>query len=73
MFTESDLGVGHNNNQGHKLSAKYLLHKNIELNFTAWLVERINKTKITYGSSDLTVNGDDDNLIRTQLDLVYKF
>lgn len=73
VFTESDLGVGHNNNQGHKLSAKYLLHKNIELNFTAWLVERINKTKITYGSSDLTVNGDDDNLIRTQLDIVYKF
>lgn len=73
VFTESDLGVGHANNQGHKLSYKYMLHKNIEFNLTAWIVERINKTKLTYGLSDLRPNGDDDQVIRTQVDLVYKF
>lgn len=73
VFSESDLGVGHANNKGHKVSLKYMLHKSIELNFTAWLVERVNKTKLTYGASDLRPNGDDDQVLRTQLDLAYKF
>ncbi len=73
VFTESDLGLGHNNNRGHKLSWKYMLQKNLELNLTAWIVERINKTIITYGAGDFTVNGDDNELLRTQVDLVYKF
>jgi hypothetical protein len=73
-FSESDLGVGGTNNQGHKLSFKYMIHKNIELNLTAWLVEKINPTIVDYFSSgDLDVFGDDDQLLRTQADLVYKF
>lgn len=72
-FSESDLGLGFANNKGHKLSWKYMLHKSIELNATAWMVERIDKSILTYGSSGLRPFGDDDQVLRTQLDLVYKF
>lgn len=72
-FAESDLGVGHANNKGHKLSCKYMVIKDLEFNATFWLVEKVNKTKITYGGSDFRPNGDDDELLRVQLDLVYKF
>ena len=72
-FAESDLGVGYANNQGHRLSWKYMILKNLEFNATAWLVERIDKTILTYGSADLRPNGDDDQLLRTQVDFVYKF
>lgn len=72
-FAESDIGVGFANNKGHKLWWKYMLWKNVEFNATAWLVERVNETKLTYGAADLRPNGDDDQLLRTQVDLVYKF
>lgn len=72
-FAESDLGLGFANNKGHKLSYKYMLHKAIELNFTAWITERVNKTLMTYGAADNRIAGDDDQILRTQLDLVYKF
>jgi hypothetical protein len=72
-FSESDLGLGFANNKGHKLSAKYMLHKSLELNFTAWVVERVNKQISTFGAADNRVAGDDDQILRTQLDLVYKF
>jgi hypothetical protein len=72
-FAESDLGLGFANNKGHKLSAKYMILKALELNFTAWMTERINTTLYTYGASDTRVAGDDDHVLRTQLDLVWKF
>jgi hypothetical protein len=73
-FSESDLGLGGTNNRGHKLSYKYMIHKNIELNFSAWIVERINTTIETYFTSgDNDVFGDDNQILRTQADLVYKF
>lgn len=73
-FSESDLGQGGANNQGHKLSYKYMVHKNIELNLTAWLVEKIDPTRVDYFTSgDLDVFGDDNQILRTQADLVYKF
>lgn len=73
-FSESDLGLGGSNNQGHKLSLKYMVHKNIELNLTAWLVEKIDPTRVDYFTSgDLDVFGDDNQILRTQADLVYKF
>lgn len=72
-FSESDLGLGFANNQGHKLSWKYMLWKDVELNATAWFVERIDQSILTYGASALRPFGDDDQLLRTQLDLVYKF
>ncbi len=72
-FAESDLGLGFANNKGHKLAYKYMLWKNVELGFTAWMVERVNKTISTFGASDNRVAGDDDQVLRTQLDLVYKF
>jgi hypothetical protein len=73
-FSESDLGQGGSNNQGHKLSYKYMIHKNIELNLTAWLVEKIDPTRVDYFAlSDLDVFGDDNEILRTQADLVYKF
>lgn len=72
-FVEADLGLGFANNKGHKLSAKYMILKNLELSFTAWLAERVNKTLYTYGAADTRVAGDDDQVLRTQLDLVYKF
>lgn len=73
-FSESDLGMGGTNNKGHKLSLKYMIHKNIELNLTAWLVEKINLQRVDYFSSgDLDVFYDDNQILRTQADLVYKF
>jgi hypothetical protein len=72
-FSESDLGLGFTNNKGHKLSWKYMILKDLELSFTTWLVERIDKTILTYGNSGLRPRGDDDEILRTQLDLVYKF
>ncbi len=73
-FSESDLGQGGSNNKGHKLSFKYMVHKNIELNLTAWLVEKIDPTRVDYFTSgDLDVFGDDNQILRTQADLVYKF
>jgi hypothetical protein len=72
-FSESDLGVGHANNKGHRLSYKYMIFKNIELALTAWFVEKVDKTIISYGASDLKPTGDDDQLIRTQADINWKF
>lgn len=72
-FSESDLGVGHANNKGHKLSYKHLVLKNLELVLTAWFTERVDQTILTYGSSELRPSGDDSELIRTQVDLVYKY
>lgn len=72
-FAESDLGLGYANNQGHRLAYKYLLTDALELNFTAWIVEKINTTILTYQTTDNNPNGDDQELLRTQLDLVYKF
>jgi hypothetical protein len=72
-FAESDLGLGFANNKGHRLAFKYMIHKNLELGFTAWLVERVNKSIATFGAADNRVAGDDDQVLRTQLDLVYKF
>lgn len=72
-FAESDLGLGFANNKGHRLAAKYMILKNLELNFTAWLVERVNRTITTFGAADNRVSGDNDQVLRTQLDLVWKF
>ncbi|MGH7197140.1 MAG: putative porin [Candidatus Omnitrophota bacterium] len=73
VFSESDLGVGFANNKGHRLRFQYKLLKDLELAFSAWLVERVDPTRLTYGSSSLRPNGDDDELLRTQLDLTWKF
>jgi hypothetical protein len=72
-FAESDLGLGFANNKGHRLAFKYMVLKNLELNLTAWLVERVNKTIATFGAADNRVAGDDDQILRTQVDLVWKF
>jgi len=73
VFSEGDFGVGFANNKGHRLKFQYRLLKDVELAFTAWIVERVDPTKITYGSSSLRTNGDDDELLRTQVDLNWKF
>ncbi len=73
VFSESDLGVGYANNKGHRLKFQYKLLKDVELAFSAGLTERVDPTKITYGSSSLRPNGDDDELLRTQVDLNWKF
>lgn len=72
-FSEADLGVGFANNQGHRLSWKYMLLKDLELQLSAWLVERVDTTKLTFGASSLRPNGDDDQVFRAQFDLVWKF
>ena len=72
-FAESDLGLGFANNKGHRLGFKYMVLKNLELNLTAWMVERVNKTISTFGAADNRVAGDDDQVLRTQADLVWKF
>lgn len=72
-FSESDLGMGHANNMGHKLGGKYMLTDALELNLTLWLVERINETITSYQAGDFQPNGDNDEVTRFQGDLVYKF
>ena len=73
-FSESDLGLGFANNKGHHLVYKYVVAPSVELNLGIWLVERINTEIESYfASSDVRVNGDDNQIIRTQADLVYKF
>lgn len=73
-FSESDLHGGGTNNQGHRLSYKYKLHKNIDLNLTAWLAEKIEADRIyTIAGSDFLQRGDDDELLRFQADLIYSF
>jgi hypothetical protein len=50
-----------------------MVYKNVELGLTAWIVERVNKTIVTFGAGDNRVAGDNDQVIRTQADLVWKF
>jgi hypothetical protein len=72
-FSESDLGVGFANNKGHKLGWKYMLLRDLEFAFTAWITERVDKTILTYGVASSRPFGDDDEVLRTQLDLSWKF
>lgn len=73
-FSESDLHTGGTNNKGHRLSYKYKLHKNIDLNMTLWLAEKIKSDRIyTIAAADFLQRGDDDQLLRAQIDLVYSF
>jgi hypothetical protein len=73
-FSESDLHTGGTNNKGHRLSYKYKLHKNIDLNMTLWLAEKIKADRIyTIAGADFLQRGDDDQLLRAQIDLVYSF
>ena len=60
LFSESDLGVGHNNHTGSKISTAYGLTDNLALNFTAWFV------------NDLSNESNDEYVARFQSDLVWK-
>lgn len=73
QFSESDLGLGSTNNKGHKVAYKYMLTDALEFNATAWIVDRIDTTVTSYQGGDYNSNGDNQHLLRTQIDLVYKF
>lgn len=61
IFTESDLGNGHANHRGSKISGGYALTDNLVLNFGAWFVE------------DLSNETGTGRTNRFQTDLVWKF
>ncbi|MCA9395763.1 MAG: putative porin, partial [Candidatus Omnitrophica bacterium] len=61
-FSESDLGGGGTNKEGHKFEFKYQILKNVQLAWTNWLVDDIINTSTT-----------DREVWRTQLDTIFKF
>lgn len=61
-FSESDLGEGGTNKEGHKFEFKYQILKNVQLAWTNWLVDDIINTSTT-----------NKEVWRTQLDTIFKF
>lgn len=73
-ITDSDWGTGGTDRKGHVVKATYNLQDWWQLGFTAFITEKISNrsnanTHFTVGS----VNGEDNGLLRIQVDSVFKF